>query len=145
MQRIKFSDHFFIDQLVPKEIYMTFYDKSIMFLDAKTESMLEGIRNYFGVPLIINDWFEGGNRYKSGFVLPEDNNESKYSMHILGKAFNLVFPPKTDYERIRQTIRERYDSFKKMGITTIESDTLDHLHIDCRNTGMDKLYEVNSK
>jgi hypothetical protein len=145
IQRIKFSDHFYLDELVPKEIYMTFYEKSIMFLDPRTKDIIEGVRNYFGVPLIINNWWTGGNRHNSGFVLPEDNTESKYSQHLFGRGYNLWFPPKTNYEKIRETIRERYDSFKKMEITTIESDTPDHLHIDCRQTNLDTLYEVNSK
>jgi hypothetical protein len=144
IQRIKFSDHFYLDELVPKEIYMTFYEKSIMFLDPRTKDIIEGVRNYFGVPLIINNWWTGGNRHESGFRLPNTTTGALYSQHKFGRAFDMVFPAKTDYEKIRETIRERYDSFKKMGITTIETNTPTWLHCDCRQTGLDKLYEVNA-
>ncbi len=144
MQRIKFSDHFYLDELVPKEIYMLFYEKSIMFLDPRTKDIIEGVRNYFGVPIVINNWWTGGNRHESGFRLPSTSTGALYSQHKFGRAFDMVFPPKTDYEKIRQTIRERYDSFKKMGITTIEAGTQGWLHVDCRQTNMDKLYEVSN-
>ena len=142
MNRIKLSDHFYIDEVIPKEVYMQFYEKSVQFLDPRLAQMIEGIRNYFNVPITINNWFTGGDRHESGFRLPDTKTGVRLSQHKFGRAADLVFPKGTDYEKIRQTIRDKYDTFRKMGISTIEKDTNTWLHIDCRQTGMDKLYEV---
>lgn len=142
MKRIKYTEHFFLDELVPKEIYMQFYEKSIMFLDPRIKDIIEGIRTYFNVPIIINNWFTGGERNESGFRLPETKTGSSLSQHKFGRAIDMIFPKGTDYEKVRQIIRDKYDTFRKMGITTIENK-VNWLHVDCRQTIMDKLYEVN--
>ncbi len=142
MNRIKFSEHFYLDELVPKEIYMQFYEKSIIFLDPRIKDMIEGVRTYFNVPIIINNWYTGGDRHESGFRLPDTKTGARFSQHKFGRAVDMIFPKGTDYEKVRQTIRDKYDTFRKMGITTFEKN-VNWLHLDCRQTGMDKLYEVN--
>lgn len=145
MKRIRLSPHFYIDELVPKEIFMQYYEKSLMFIDPKLIQMIEGIRTYFNVPIIINNWYTGGERNESGFRLPDTTTGAILSQHKFGRAADLVFPKGTDYEKIRNTIRKNYDTFKQMGITTIEKDTPSWLHIDCRYTEMERLYEVPYK
>lgn len=142
MQRIKVSSHFNLDELVPKEIYMQYYEKSKQFLDPKGIQMLEGLRTFFNTPIIVNDWWSGGLKNYCGFRPPDYNKGSVLSQHKFGRGYDVHFPNGTNYEKIRQIIRDKYDTFKSMGITTIEKNTPAHLHIDCRWTGMEDLYEV---
>lgn len=137
------SGKFHLDEFVPKEIYMQYYEKSLMFINPIAIKMAEGIREYFNVPIIINNWWTGGDYNYSGFRQPDCKVGAYLSQHKMGtSAIDCHFPKGTDYEKVRQTIRDKYDTFRKMGITTFERN-VNWLHIDCRQTGMDKLYEVN--
>lgn len=144
MTRITVAKNFYLDEFVPKEIYMQFYEKSIMFVNPSMISMAQGLRTYFNVPIGINDWWTGGSNNYNGFRPSNHSSTATLSQHYLANAIDARFPKGTDYDKIRQTIRDKYETFRVMGITTMELNTYDHLHVDCRNTTGFKegLYEV---
>lgn len=147
INRIKVSDHFYLDELIPKEVYVQYYEKSIQFLDPRIIPLLEGLRKFFNTPVIVNTWWNNGLNNYRGFRPEGCQVGSKYSQHKMGRGIDCQFPANTDYNKVRQMIRDNYEEyFKPLGLSTIEKDTPNHLHIDCRNTSLIKpdgsLYEV---
>lgn len=139
MNRIKLSEHYYIDELVCKEVYMQFYEKSIYFIDKKLIDCIEQLRTYFNTVLTFNTWFTGGDINNAGFVIDNIVKDQR----SYGRGVNIYFPKGTNYDTIRETIRNKYDTFRKMGISTIKTGTKDYLYIDVRWTNMDKLLEIN--
>jgi uncharacterized protein YcbK (DUF882 family) len=145
MERIKLTEHFYLDEYIPKEIYLSFYSKSKWFLDPRLPILVEEIRKIFGIPLSINDWHQGGKFNYSGYRPPSSTVGATYSQHKFGRAADLHFNGVSSYEPIRNQIRKNFFKLKEYGLTTIEQDTEGWLHIDTRWTGLDTLLEVPYK
>jgi proline dehydrogenase len=118
---------------------MQFYEKSIYFLDKKLIDCIEQLRTYFNTIFTFNTWFTGGDINNAGFIIDNIIKDQR----SYGRGVNIYFPKGTNYDVLRETIRNKYDTFRKMGITTIKPDTKDYLYIDVRWTNMDKLPEIN--
>lgn len=144
MQRIKIpnSKYFMLDELIPKEIYMKYYEKSLQFIDPRLITLIDYMRDYFKEPININTWWNAGDLNYSGFRPHDCPIGANESQHKFGRAADLHFGPNTDYEKIRNIVRNNYDKFKQAGLTTIEQDTKTWLHVDIRYTNQDRLYEV---
>lgn len=145
MERIKVSQNFYLDEFVPKTIYMKYYEKSVMFLDPRLIKLVQFFRDYFQSSITVNDWYIGGKLERSGYRIPEETVGAHYSQHKFGRAADLHFGSKIDHEKIREEIRNNYSKFRVEGLTTIESNTPTWNHIDIRDTSFlnsEKLYEV---
>ena len=149
---MKVSEHFYIQEFVPEEIYSKYGDKSIWFVSNQTIDLVEFIRNWFELPIFINTWHmkkpllqnDGSPFQYSGFRPPDCKVGSKLSQHRFGRAADIKMLD-VDYEQIRNEIRASYAHFQEWGLTTIEKDTPTWLHIDCRPSKLDDLYEVPYK
>lgn len=89
-------------------------------------------------PIFINTWHQQGQYKESGYRTPNATTGAKYSQHRFGRAGDLKISG-IDYEEFRDVIRKHWADF---GVTTIEENTPSWLHVDIRNTGLDKLLEV---
>jgi hypothetical protein len=141
---MKVSEHFFIEEFVPPEIFKQFGSNSIWFIDPKIIKVAEFFRTFFKVPITINDWHTGGHYKESGYRTPDTTTGSKYSQHKRGSACDLKLP-NFDYHELRKIIIANENTFLGAGVTTVESDTPTWLHVDCRYTGLNKILFVPYK
>lgn len=136
------SKHFILQELVPKEIYEYLGDNSLWLIDKRLWTLIDFIRDYFAVPITINNWDSGGKFNESGFRLSNSKTGAALSQHKFGRAADLKFEGLTNYDGIRDVIIQNYPKFKEAGLTTIEAGTETWLHVDIRNTNSDELLIV---
>ncbi len=135
-QRIKISEHFFLDEYVTPEMYKKWGAKAINWIRPEVLAVDEYLRNRFGVPMVINNWFVGGDRTQSGLRYPSASVGAGDSLHKFGVASDKQFEgkPSTFYDEVRQDIIRHFaELYRPLGLTTIEADTHTWLHTDCRN------------
>lgn len=136
---MKVSKNFHIKEFVPKEIYNKWGANSIWFVDERLIRLVQFLRDEFG-PITIN----GGSYNLSGFRPPDSKIGGKLSQHRFGRAVDLKFKDHT-VQDVYKAILKNESHWMNKGLTTMENiaATPSWLHIDIRNTGMDKIKIVN--
>ncbi len=106
-------------------------------IDDRILRTMDAIREHYGKPVTINNWFWGGQYKERGLRSMTTTTGAKYSQHKFGRAvdFHIVGIPA---ETIRNDIRKGLFPL----ITCIEKD-VNWVHIDVRNEN--PLYEVSAK
>lgn len=141
---MELSKHFKLVELVPKEIYSTYGENSIWFIDLFSVKGLDVLRDLLGIPITINDWHLLGQYNYSGFRPWNYKEGAKQSIHKLGKAWDVKVKGMTGDE-LREFVRKNWKKLSPY-FTTIEKDTATWLHIDSRcilNSGVSSLpFEV---
>jgi len=122
--------HFCIQELVSPDVYLEHGDKYYELFDWRILYTADCLREYFGIPLVINDWHRGGVRRLSGFRSSDCYIGVKLSQHKLGNALDII-SPKMEASEMRLKIIEKHRLFPY--ITAME-DKVPWLHIDCRST-----------
>lgn len=140
------SKHFIIPELVPKEMYDYLgAEKSSWLIDPRLWTLIDFFRDYFAVPITINNWHLGGKFNESGFRMANSKTGAALSQHKFGRAADLKFEGLDNYEGIRQVVIDHWDKFREAGLTTIEAGTATWLHVDIRDTNTDNLLIVPKK
>ena len=155
---MKVSKNFDIRELVPETIWDTYGERSVWFIDPRTISFLQELRDIFeeiypgNVSININTWHTGGSRTKSGFRLPNETTGAKFSQHKFGRAVDIqVFVGNSknrsqlDSKEVNRIIFANEQRLMAKGLTTVENVeyTKGWNHLDCRPTGLSKLLVVN--
>ena len=131
MNKFYTCKYFFPYELVDKKTYAEF-GVNVWFLFRQDALIsLDRIRQYFGVPVIVNNWHEGGSLQSRGFRPYNESIGAKYSQHRLGNAFDLDVAGITP-DKVRETIIDNKDDSHFELITCLEID-VGWLHFDCRN------------
>ncbi len=139
MKRFKLSKNFYLDEYIPKSLYLKWeHSPTVLFgiLDYRMIKANQMLRDKFG-PVIINNWWHGGDRQWSGFRTPDSPHYSPTSQHSHGRASDKLFTEATAYE-VRKYIKMHY---KALGITCIE-ENVDWVHTDFRWTNKGELHIV---
>ena len=123
--------HFDIEELVDPETFRRFGGSSWMFLNPAALSALDDLREFFGVPVTVNNWHKGGPFRYRGFRPRSCTVGGEYSQHRLGNAFDCDIKGVTADEA-RQRILANKDDVRLMHITCLE-DKVNWVHFDCRN------------
>ena len=84
----KLSKHFYLEELVDKEILKRVGERAENFLHPALVPMLEKLREFTG-PIKINDWVFGGHFNCSGLRGPDCTIGSLYSAHRFGTAVDV--------------------------------------------------------
>jgi hypothetical protein len=134
-KRLKISDHFYLDEYITPDMYIKWGDKAIWWIRPELVRIDEFLRTRFNIPMVINDWWVGGDRTQSGLRYPQATIGAGDSMHKFGVASDTQFvgKPNSFYDEVRQDIIDNFDVYKELGLTTIEANTPTWLHKDCRN------------
>ena len=66
MQRIKVSNYFFLDELVPPSIYSARGENAMQLIDYRIVMALDHLRDVIGKPILVNNWINGGQYRESG-------------------------------------------------------------------------------
>lgn len=125
-------DFFEIEELVHPDIFETFGERSIHFLDPAMLRTIVAIRKKFG-PIVINDWMWGGNFKFSGLRPMDSTVGAKYSMHKYGKAADCKSEKYTPAE-MQEFILANPHCFPDLRRMENVSHTPTWLHIDTANT-----------
>jgi hypothetical protein len=134
--------YFKVEELVNPTIFKQFGSKSIMFIDDRIITAIEIIREEINTPIIINNWHNNGEFENSGLRAFNCPIGAEFSQHKFGRAMDLK-QRKYSAEQLRQIIKELAKNKLKGLVTGIELKTDTWVHIDCRNTGSNKLMEFN--
>ncbi len=132
--------NFQIQELVDKKTYEKFGKQAQMFFREDALKALDDLRELIGRPLIVNNWYDGGEYEWSGLRTIDCYLGAKWSGHRFGCAFDvkcktMVAP------RVQEFIREKHKQGYLQGIRRIEMDTPTWTHIDCIATPYAYLYE----
>jgi len=128
MERIKLTDNLFLDEYIPKDLYLKYSSVPhilIGLLDARLIEADQKLRDVFG-SVTINSWWNGGDRNWSGLRTPDSSFYSPTSQHSFGRASDKLFA--VPAEEVRQYIQEHW---QELGITCIE-DRVSWVHSDVR-------------
>lgn len=140
---MKLTEHFVLQEFIPKGIWEKYGGKSIWFIDYRIVTIAEFFRNRYGKPITINDWHKGGNRNQAGLRYWNTSIGASMSQHKFGRAIDMkwLIEP-MDMDEIRQDIKDWESEFLECGLTTIEEITDSWIHGDCRHTGLNHIYFI---
>jgi hypothetical protein len=129
-------------ELVDKKTYQTYKEQCLeLFFDSRILCQLDSIREYFGKPIIINNWSWKGNFQFRGFRPFDCTVGSKYSQHKFGRAVDFDIEGFSAEEIRNQIIKNQHkEDFKY--ISRME-DNVSWVHIDCANTNKNGIYLFN--
>lgn len=140
---MKVSKDFYLTEFVSKNVYEQFGERSIWFVDPRIISVAQFTRDFFGKPIIINNWYDGGKYNYSGFREPKCTVGADLSQHRFGRAIDIKVSGLTS-EEVYTAIIKAQEKFMDAGLTTMEDvrDTPTWNHLDCRHTGSGNLLIV---
>lgn len=139
MGRFYEPKYFSIWEYVPPEIYKKYGEDAWWFVDPVQVHMDDVLREYFGVPVIINNWIDGGSRMYSGFRPCDCTVGGVLSQHRFGRASDKIFKG-FDAREIQQEILKHPAIFHD--IRGIELN-VDWVHTDCRCCADDEMVRFN--
>ncbi|HAQ19615.1 MAG TPA: hypothetical protein DCR40_10350 [Prolixibacteraceae bacterium] len=128
MQRINLTAKLYLDEYIPKDLYLKYQDKPHILIGLLDNRLIEAdqkLREVFG-SVTINNWWNGGQRNWSGLRTPESPDYSPTSQHSFGRASDKLFS--VPAEEVRKYIQEHWH---ELGITCIE-DGVSWVHSDVR-------------
>jgi hypothetical protein len=123
--------HFRIEELVPKDVFEKFGDRSWQFLNPVALKALDNIREHFDDYVTVNNWLWGGPFQARGFRPMWSNVGASLSQHRLGNAFDLdVDNLSAKAVRAEIILHKHHPHFRD--INCLEAD-VNWVHFDCRN------------
>lgn len=134
IKEIKYSKYFDLHEVVPRSILDRWGSRAKEFLSPTLPDGIDFIREFFDTPMLINNWYWGGDLQYRGLRPFNSSVGASMSQHKFGRAvdFNLTgYTP----DEIRAIIIENKDKFLAKGWTTLESGVYapTWVHIDMRN------------
>ena len=124
--------HFKVQEFVDPDTYKVRGDAAISVMDWRILWTADAIREYFTVPLIINNWCYGGDRQWSGIRYSNSPNYSQFSQHTYGRAIDFIIKG-VDASNIRKEIINKPNEKAFQYITTLEDFSgMGWIHLDCR-------------
>ncbi len=122
------------EELVDKQTFDRFKGDIWFLFHQRALIALDGIRNYFKKPVIVNNWDEGGQFEQRGLRILTNKDKaiySPYSQHSLGNGFDVdIEGMKAD--DVRKEIINNKDDVHFYLITCLEIG-ISWVHFDCRN------------
>lgn len=123
--------HFRIEELVDRATFEKFGEQAWQFFNPALLFSLDGVRDYFGKPITVNNWKDGGPFQWRGLRSKACDIGAEYSIHGFGGAadYDVKSVPA---EEVRQAIikNKNYKLFRL--INCLETD-VPWVHMDTRN------------
>lgn len=140
---MKVSKNFRAEEFLPPEIFSSYGESSIWFIDKRTVDLAQFVRDFFQRSVTINNWHSGGSFKERGFRVPESKTGQRLSQHKYCRAVDFTVAGISPSE-VKSTILHNSAKFLAVGMTTMESEnyTPTWTHIDIRWTGLDSILIV---
>ncbi len=141
-KRIKVEKNFYLDEFIPKELYIAHQEYQLRrLIDERLFKLMQVIRDRHGART-INDWWNGKGRNYSGYRQVGTSYYSLFSCHSNGRATDSI--GKTTAPEIWEDIRKNYNTiYKPLGLTIIEvGKEIDWLHVGLGATNLNGLFEI---
>lgn len=129
--------YFGIKELVSPVVYNKWGEKAWMFFDRDVLSELDYIREQFGAPIIINNWYNGGTLKQCGLrsnmdELVKSKKTLYLSAHTMGKGFDL-HSGFGNHKKLYDVIYDLINKGKLKKFKRLENfnNTLTWVHVDC--------------
>ena len=119
--------HMQLYELVPRTTYEVLGDRAWLLFDPRALITGDQVRDFFGAPCYLNNWYWGGNKDSRGWRPGDDPDGAEYSQHKYGRAEDIIIKGVTGAQA-RDVIMNHQEHFPF--ITRIEDGT-PHLHFDC--------------
>ena len=144
------SKYFKIQELVSKQTYEKYGEKSWIFLDERLILTLDALREYFNDPITVNNWLWGGNLQQRGLRTNCDEivknktlkNSLYVSQHCLGKAVDFNVKNHT-VQDVYKVILENPKAFPYIKRIENINKTPTWVHIDIANTENENIIIFN--
>lgn len=144
------SKYFKIQELVSKQTYEKYGEKSWIFLDERLILTLDALREYFNAPITVNNWLWGGNLQQRGLRTNCDEivknktlkNSLYVSQHCLGKAVDFNVKNHT-VQDVYKVILENPKAFPYIKRIENINKTPTWVHIDIANTENENIIIFN--
>lgn len=134
--------HFEMYELVDRNTYMKFGDRAITLFNPHALEALDGLREFFNVPIMVNNWWgkDGQGMQYRGYRPENCPVGAQFSEHKKGNAFDCSVKGYTADEA-RKIILENQDNSLLIRIMRMEAD-VSWVHFDCGRTpnGKDRIY-----
>jgi hypothetical protein len=132
MSTIYQTKHFKIHELVDRKTFEEMGESAFTLFDINTLCALDDLREFFALPITVNNWFWGGEFEWRGYRTPLKAIELKAprSMHRFGRAFDLDIKG-VSAEEARKIIMENQDHNLLKIITRLE-DGRSWVHFDTK-------------
>jgi hypothetical protein len=127
-----------LKEFVPKSMWDLFGSQCIRLLDQRMFDVAQGLRDYFGKAILINNWHKKGGKFNNrGYRIPTTTIGAAYSQHKFGRAIDFNIAGFTS-EEVYNTILDNEQFFMDLGITCMEDIkfTPGWVHVDCRITNL---------
>src|SRR4030067_808286 len=129
--------NFEIYELVDSVTYSKFGEEAWMFFNTNALKALDGIREYFGTPVTVNTWKNGGNFEFRGLRPISSTLGATYSQHRFGNAFDCDIKGKTAIEVRTEIINKEkpsknMDTGRRMKITKIDDDKIEGIDLETK-------------
>ena len=141
---MKLNKYFYLQEFVPKHIYLKYEEKSLRFIDPSIIKLAFLFREIYG-PTTINNWLWEGQNNDSGYRDSLSPFYSPTSQHSFGRALDLHFldyHSPEDYDSIREDIKKHQNKWMQIGLTRVENQ-VHWLHIDRAYTGINEINFFN--
>ena len=123
--------NFVIQELVPPEIYQAMGNNSLLVMDDRILRIADFVRDYFDVPVTINNWHGGGQFSQRGFRTQQQAGGADHSPHFYGRAADFDVKGMTADE-VRKAIMEDSNHGDFSLITGMELN-ISWIHLDVDN------------
>ena len=127
-------EYFRPEEFLDRETYARIVKAGVnpwVLLDSRILFTADGIRDYFGVPVYLNNWVFGGDKQWRGLRNPKAPQYSPTSQHSFGRAIDAHIKDMTA-EEVRQAILARPNDSRFRFIMRLEG-TVSWLHVDVAN------------
>lgn len=130
MERIKISEHFYLDEVVCPEIYNKCTGISASFFSERVILGVEKLRRALDKPISINTWAQGG-QFKYSGIRPMDCKEgAKWSDHKFGHAADIRIDGIHSFD-IQAYLEQNWSEYSPF-FTAIEKHTDGWTHVSDR-------------
>ena len=142
-KRIQLSKNFFLDEFIPREMYVSYPDW--MLLRPVNYSLIKAyqkVRDRHGAR-ILNNWWSGGKRNESGLRILGNMYYKQLASHSYFNAGDSIGI--TPVQEIWEDIEKNYSRvWRPLGVNAIEKGrSVSWLHLDMGNFEGLKAYEKN--
>ena len=134
-------EHFLVQELVDPITYKLLGEQALICMDLRLLKLLDELRNFFKVPMHVNNWHTGGQLKSRGFRAPSNPVGANFSQHHFGRAVDFDAEGMSA-DNVRSIIINNQYKAPFDQITAMEIN-ISWVHIDIRMTGNQEIKLFN--